>query len=90
MKKYYVKFIRNVVNRQQIVRCYVKNLLQVLKAVYELLEELDRRHDIFSYNVIITVDHGELLGEYSMFSILPNYNLSQLTLIPWTEVYDLA
>jgi len=55
---------------------YRDNLELVLSHVKELLEHL-------SGTVIVTSDHGELLGEYGLYLHPPEANYSELRLIPW-------
>jgi len=85
------KLAEYAVNREQVTRCYIKNLLLVLKEVYKLLSTLNKEYNIFSgYKVVMSADHGELLGEYGMYFHPPGYKLPQLTIVPWMEIHDLA
>ncbi|RLG78661.1 MAG: hypothetical protein DRO40_13680, partial [Thermoprotei archaeon] len=59
-------------------RAYEHNLRWVLKYVAELASYLDGR-------IVITSDHGELLGEYGLY-FHPDVPLPQLRLVPWFVV----
>jgi len=86
-----IKKYMDGIKKDSAIECYHKNLLMVLRAVRGLLEELDRERKVFSrYRVIITADHGELLGEYGLLFHPPNYRLPQLIIVPWMEVHGLT
>ncbi|MCD6301514.1 MAG: hypothetical protein J7L82_05525 [Staphylothermus sp.] len=56
-------------------RLYRENLKIVLKHVADLVTELEKP-------IIITADHGELLGEYELFSH-PNIAHPVIRIVPW-------
>lgn len=60
---------------------YEKNLALVLESVAELVEHLQGK-------VIVSADHGELLGEYGKFAHWPNLDYPELHEIPWFVVSD--
>jgi len=78
------------INRNMLTKFYVSNLLLVLEATRALLNTLNERYKIFDeYKIVITSDHGELLGEYGLFFHSPGYKLPQLIKIPWMDVYGI-
>lgn len=60
-------------------QAYEENLRTVLKYVVMLLEEL-------SGNIIITADHGELLGERGIYEHYCGSRMPALTEVPWLKV----
>lgn len=74
---------------EEVVRCYIRNLLLVLREVHELLKELNSVYSIFKdFRVVITSDHGVFLGEYKLLFHPPSYRLHQIILVPWMEVHN--
>ena len=70
--------------RERVLRAYYCNVEVALRGVRELLNyvstvgmEYDR--------VVVASDHGELLGEYGLY-LHQEYDLPQLTIVPWLEV----
>ena len=59
-------------------KMYIDNLKIVLKYVSDLVTKVEG-------NVIITSDHGELLGEYGMY-FHPDISFPELRIVPWFEV----
>jgi len=74
---------RKAINKHEVVKAYISNLEAVLKAVSELVKEVKR---FFEGKIIVTSDHGELLGDYGLFLHPPRYELPQLHIVPWLEV----
>ncbi|MFB6144605.1 MAG: hypothetical protein ABEJ98_04815 [Candidatus Nanohaloarchaea archaeon] len=60
---------------------YIKNIESVLPEVERLKEKLNGR-------VVITGDHGELLGEYGMFSHPYGLKAKELREVPWHVIKD--
>lgn len=73
------------INRQKIVKAYISNLVEVLDASSVLLREVKGDVD----KIVITADHGELLGEYGLY-LHPHYELPQLCIVPWLEVEEVT
>ena len=86
-----IRKYKGMINKNQVIKCYTGNLLLVLREVYRLIKKLDEEYNIFSrFKVVITADHGELLGEYGLFFHPPDYDLPQLKIIPWMEVHGVV
>lgn len=64
---------------EELRRAYENNLKVVLEHVVRLVNNLRSR-------VIITSDHGELLGEHRMYGHLNGKNLPELIQVPWLEI----
>lgn len=60
-------------------KAYRSNLERVLESVQDLVNQL-------SGDIVITADHGEMLGEYGMYGHYPEVYFSQLVEVPWLEV----
>ncbi|MCX8205270.1 MAG: hypothetical protein N3H31_06440 [Candidatus Nezhaarchaeota archaeon] len=74
------------VSRKRLVNIYHGNLILALKYVSDLLnyvKDLGIKYDA----MVVTSDHGELLGEYGLY-MHPHYELPQLCIVPWLEVED--
>lgn len=70
------------ISRHDIIKAYLDNLRKALKATSTLVREI---RDRFTGKIVITSDHGELLGEYGLY-LHPHYELPQLCIVPWLEV----
>jgi len=55
---------------------YIKTLNMVLKEVDKLVQELHGK-------IVISSDHGNLLGEYLRFGHIPHLRLKHLVKVPW-------
>lgn len=53
-----------------------------------LLDEIDRLKEEMSGKVVITADHGELLGEYGLYSHLYGVKAKELREVPWHVIKD--
>ena len=78
-----IGFLRNMLGsgkdvRKVIREAYLENLRWVLRHVAELVTRLKGR-------VVITADHGELLGEYGLY-FHPDLPLPTLRIVPWFTV----
>ena len=81
--------IRRALNRlridlNRVTRAYLCNLKIALKGAKDLVR-FAVSEGINYDKIIITSDHGEMLGEYGLF-LHQEYELPQLTLVPWLEV----
>ena len=56
-------------------KLYIENLKWVLEEVSKIIDKLPKP-------IVITADHGELLGEYNLY-FHPKINLPQLRIVPW-------
>jgi len=65
---------------RQIRKAYRSNLRLVLDEVSDLVEDMDSR------KVVITADHGELLGDDGLYSHPWSVNHPKLRKVPWLEV----
>jgi hypothetical protein len=65
--------------RSGVIDGYAENLNCVLTHIVDLIHHLKGK-------VVITSDHGELLGEYGVYGHTPNSNLKILRQVPWLEV----
>lgn len=61
-------------------RAYVDNLRLVLGAVLRLMKDLRGR-------IVITADHGELLGEHGRFGHERSWHSQELYCVPWFELH---
>lgn len=78
-----IGFLKNMLRSSKDVRtvireAYLENLRWVLRHVTKLVTRLEGR-------VIITADHGELLGEYGLY-FHPDLPLPELRIVPWFAV----
>jgi len=72
------------IDRWRVVKAYYCNLEVALRGVRELLNYI-RSLGVEYDRIIVTSDHGDLLGEYGLY-IHQEYDLPQLTVVPWLEV----
>ncbi|ADN49852.1 hypothetical protein [Vulcanisaeta distributa] len=72
------------VGRDRVIRAYYANLVLVLKYVKDLLNYV-KRQNIDYDEVVVTSDHGEMLGEFGLY-LHQEYDLPQLVLVPWLRV----
>jgi len=70
--------------RERVVKAYYCNLDVALRGVRDLLSYV-RNSGMMYDRIVVTSDHGELLGEYGLF-LHQEYDLPQLTVVPWLEV----
>lgn len=73
--------LRNRLNHIEILSYYKDNLEIVLSHAKELVKELEG-------TVMITSDHGELLGEHGRFGHFPRSSLPELREVPWFRVTE--
>ena len=73
--------VRRMYGDEGLKNAYMDNLRVVLKSVLKLLNHL-------SGKIIITSDHGELLGENGCYSHYVESNNPYLKLIPWLEIQN--
>lgn len=71
--------VRRIYGDEGLKKAYMNNLKLVLKSVIKLLKHL-------SGKIVITGDHGELLGENGCYSHINESNNPYLKLIPWLEI----
>jgi arylsulfatase A-like enzyme len=64
---------------RQIKQVYNANLRRALESVEELIESLDGK-------VVITADHGEMLGEKGLYSHPHGVYFKELVEVPWFVV----
>jgi hypothetical protein len=61
---------------------YADNLIYVLEnGVEPLLDQLSAE-----FKIVVSADHGELLGEYNNFGHPDNWDVPELREVPWLEV----
>ncbi|HEC92572.1 MAG TPA: hypothetical protein ENI51_06250 [Candidatus Atribacteria bacterium] len=76
----HIEMAWRMIGRDGIIKAYVENLHRVLKCVQEIVENLHGR-------IIITSDHGELLGENGLYGHgLPLPRHTKLVEIPWFAI----
>jgi len=75
----------NNIPRFRVVNDYYANLMLVLKYVKELVN-YSLSQGIKCEEIVITSDHGEMLGELGLY-LHQEYDLPQLTIVPWLKVY---
>ena len=68
----------------RVVNAYYGNLILVLKYIRELINYV-KTVGIAYDEVVVTSDHGEMLGELGLY-LHQDYNLPQLTIVPWLRV----
>jgi hypothetical protein len=68
-----------LVSQEDVKKAYLSNLLEVLEEVQRLVEEVDDRR------IVVTSDHGEMLGECGMVAH-PRKSHYLLREVPWFEV----
>lgn len=66
-------------DRQKVMKAYYENLRSVLDSVGTLLENID------ADRTIISADHGEAFGEWSMYSHQIGALHPQIKRVPWAE-----
>lgn len=65
--------------KQEVWEAYIDNLRYVLDNVEQLLQNVDG-------SVVITADHGELMGEQGMYYHMPGNIHPKLRKVPWVQV----
>jgi len=63
---------------ERLEELYRANLRRVLDSVQELKQNL-------SGKIVITADHGEMLGEYGLYGHYPGIYFGELVEVPWLE-----
>lgn len=71
---------RGEITPDRVRQAYLGNLKLVLHYVRELIPKLPHN------KIIVTADHGELLGEYDKWLHWPDLDYKELRLVPWYEV----
>jgi hypothetical protein len=71
--------IRRIAGKEGLRKAYKQNLVLVLKQVAELLNHLTGK-------IVITADHGEMLGESRCYGHWGGAKKKQLLEIPWLEI----
>jgi len=75
------RFVRwRVTELLGVKRAYQINLDLVLRYVARLIKHL------YGGKIVITADHGELLGEHGLYGHSPGLKFPQLVEVPWFEV----
>ena len=75
--------MRNIITHKDVLRGYLFNLHLVLKYVRELIDYAKR----WGFNkIVITSDHGEAFGEFSVYWHPGGSVAPQLIVVPWLEV----
>jgi len=70
--------------KDRVIKAYYANSILVLRHVKELLDYI-RSRGIKYDGIVITSDHGEMLGEFGLY-LHQEYDLPQLVFVPWLEV----
>jgi glucan phosphoethanolaminetransferase (alkaline phosphatase superfamily) len=78
----------NNIPRLRVINAYYANLMLALKYVKELID-YSLKQGIKYEEIVVTSDHGEMLGELGLY-LHQEYDLPQLTTVPWLKVYRLA
>lgn len=73
------ELVAREIGEQRMRRLYESNLRIVLKHVAELISRLKGR-------IVITSDHGELLGEHGLFGHIDYSSVPIHTEVPWLEI----
>jgi len=77
------------IHREDIIKAYIANLTVTLREVKRLIE-VYRETFKDSGIIVVTSDHGEMLGEYGLYFHHPSYNVPQLIVVPWLEVTNMS
>lgn len=72
------------ISRSRVIKAYYGNLLLVLKYVKKLIGYI-KRLNIKYEEVVVTSDHGEMLGELGLY-MHQDYDLPQLVIVPWLKL----
>ncbi len=72
------------ISRDRVLKAYYCNMEIALRGARDLLDYV-REQGLMYDKIVITSDHGEMLGEYGLY-LHQEYNLPQLTIVPWLEV----
>jgi len=78
------KLRANNIPRHRVINAYYANLILALKYVKELID-YSLEQGIKYEEIVITSDHGEMLGELGLY-LHQEYDLPQLTIVPWLKV----
>jgi len=78
-EKIWVDVRRGKVSIENLKRAYKNNLIAVFPAVEKLIDNLEGK-------IIITSDHGQLFGEYFLFSHPSKIYFKKLIVVPWLEI----
>jgi len=82
-----MKSLNKKISRREIIKAYAANLIITLREVRRLIEIY---RETFDGIIVITSDHGEMLGDYGLYFHHPSYNLPQLIVVPWLEIADIT
>lgn len=73
------KVRKGELSRKTVIRGYLSNLHLVLLSIKKLFEEVRNVRG----QIVVTSDHGELLGEYGLYGHYPSLYLFELITVPW-------
>jgi len=73
------EYVAKRIGVEQLKMCYENNLETVLRSVSKLLIHLQGK-------IVITSDHGELLGEGQLCGHPCAFTAKELTIVPWLEI----
>lgn len=76
------KIKKGETNIPEIKQLYISNLRSSLCQISSLLQKLKPVSD----RIIVTSDHGELLGEYNLFFHFSHLDVPELYTVPWLNV----
>jgi hypothetical protein len=82
----YIEIVARIFGIDELRRLYESNLRLVMEYVIKLVNALRNRGLI-----IVTSDHGELLGEYGLFEhsyVKDGWKYPELIEIPWLEIHS--
>jgi len=75
---------KGTLSKLDVWKGYLFNTVLVLREVCNLIECI--RKQSFNGPIVITSDHGELLGEYGCYWHVPGERFPELIYVPWLEV----
>lgn len=67
------------IDREVAMAAYESNFRMVLKAAISLIPKLEGK-------IVLTSDHGELFGEYGLYSHAEGVRVPELVTVPWLEI----
>lgn len=68
--------------QEKIKKSYISNTFVVLYYLLKLIREIQS----VNKRIVITSDHGELLGEHGLYMHFVHMNFPELRVVPWLEV----
>ncbi|NOZ31435.1 MAG: hypothetical protein GXO68_05785 [Crenarchaeota archaeon] len=79
--------IRDMIVRGELSPDYVRRLYEInyelgLTYARALVEEFKKEMDV----IVVTSDHGELLGEHGLWLHPPNVSYEEVRVVPWLEI----